>query len=113
MTHKEGQAEELVLSQAEQETVEEELLETVTGGGLKDLFRCCLRPQTQETAPQTQQTTGGSVVRDFDGRHVSMGEADSVMQQIHGLYVQRQPSTSEPLMGHSTVFPASVRPQPR
>ena len=53
MTHQEGQPEDLVVSQAEQETIEEELLETVMGGGrIKDYFRnlCtnCIRPQTQE-----------------------------------------------------------------
>jgi hypothetical protein len=55
MTHQEGQPEELVVSQAEQETIEEELLETVMGGGrIKDYFRnfCtnCIKPQTQEAA---------------------------------------------------------------
>ena len=53
MTHLEGQPEELVVPQAEQETIEEELLETVMGGGrIKDYFRnfCtnCIKPQTQE-----------------------------------------------------------------
>ena len=65
MTHQEGQPEELVVSQAEQETVEEELLEAVTGGaGLRDFFRgcaSCFNPQTQETPgrPHAQQTPAG------------------------------------------------------
>jgi hypothetical protein len=65
MAHQEGQREELVVSQAEQEALEEELLETVTGGaGLRDFFRGCVRcfnPQTQETpgSPHAQQTPAG------------------------------------------------------
>jgi hypothetical protein len=62
MIHQEGQPEELVVYQTEQETIREELLEAVTGGGIKDLFRCCLRPQTQETppgSPRVQQTPAG------------------------------------------------------
>jgi len=52
MTHQEGQPEELVLSKAEHETIEEDLLDAVTGGGLKDFFRCCFNPQTQVTTAQ-------------------------------------------------------------
>ena len=64
MAHQEGQPEELVVSQAELETVEEELLDAVTGGGIKDFFRgcvSCFNPQTQETpgSPHAQQTPAG------------------------------------------------------
>src|SRR5690242_17431203 len=115
MTHQEGQPEELVLSQAEQETIEEELLDAVTGGaGIKDFFRgcaSCFKPQTQETAarPGSPEASVHSAVhsaqpdftiRSLSRRHnLTQAEVDTMTHE--GII----PPLGSRFEEHSAVFP--------
>jgi hypothetical protein len=114
MTYQEGQPEELGLSQAKLEIVEEDLLETVTGGkGIKDFFRgcfSCFNPGTQEVASHSpSRPQDQPVFRTLSGRNVSIEEGHRIMNEVVLGQSAPQESSKQP----STVFLGRPHPQPR
>ena len=111
MTHQEGQPEELVLSKAEHETIEEDLLDAVTGGGLKDFFRCCFNPQTQVTTaqPSSPVASNHSSLSGIEITHPNENR-DLTRAEVISLYPEESSSLGRQ---NSVVFPRNPHLPPQ